>query len=189
MGRLGERWNLVITFDWRVLLTKDQRDWTELHFARSFQGHPTSPYLTRPNWRRKCVFGHVWANIWAQGKQCPKISQQFCLSIYVNKAKYWDCISCVAKFLQWSSKSVDGLLKCLKPLEPNCSTELWSEFGLTKNLRIILISGKIPISKKCDPIPLSSCKWFGFQCILYFDSDINDKSKFRTDCFLRYIPS
>ena len=56
---------------------------------------------------------------------------------------------------------------------------VWSD----KNLRIILISGKIPISKKCDPISLSSSKWFGFQCMLYIDSDINDKSKFITDCF------
>ena len=37
-----------MTFDWRVLLTT-----AELHFARSFQGHPTWPYLERPNM-------HIW---------------------------------------------------------------------------------------------------------------------------------
>lgn len=48
---------------------------------------------------------------------------------------------------------------------------------------------KEPNLKKCDPTPLSPCKWFGFQCMLYIDSDINDKSQFITDGFLRYIPS
>ena len=42
---------------------------------------------------------------------------------------------------------------------------------------------KDPNFKKCDPISLSSSKWFGFQCMLYIDSDINDKSKFIADCF------
>ena len=30
---------------------------SELHFARSFQRHPTGPYLARPNMCQKCVFG------------------------------------------------------------------------------------------------------------------------------------
>ena len=48
MGRSGQKLNLVITFDWRVLLTHVL---TELHFARSFHGYPTRPYLARPNTR------------------------------------------------------------------------------------------------------------------------------------------
>ena len=48
-GRSGQKLNLVITFDWRVLLTRGQRIWSELYFARSFQGYPTWPRLARPN--------------------------------------------------------------------------------------------------------------------------------------------
>ena len=44
--------DLVITFDWRVLL-RPKNNASELHFARSFQGHPTWPYLARLNM-------HIW---------------------------------------------------------------------------------------------------------------------------------
>ena len=39
--------DLAITFDWGILLTQGWA--TELHFAWSFQGYPTLPYLSRPN--------------------------------------------------------------------------------------------------------------------------------------------
>ena len=38
---------------------------SELHFARSFHGHPTWPYFARPNMRQKWIFGHI-RHIWAR---------------------------------------------------------------------------------------------------------------------------
>ena len=41
MGRLGQKWDLVVTSDWGVLLTHGQRVWTA--FCKIFPG---TPYLT-----------------------------------------------------------------------------------------------------------------------------------------------
>ena len=42
---------------------------SELHFAKSFKGHPTWPYLARSNTCPNTVFGvHIWARqIWSSG--------------------------------------------------------------------------------------------------------------------------
>ena len=86
-----------------------------------------------------------FAHLCQQGKifriHKKQIKNYFCL----GDTTCWSWISCAAQFLRWNSKPVDGLLKCLKPMEPYRSTGLWSEFGLTQNLRIIPTSGKNPI--------------------------------------------
>ena len=45
--RAGQKWDLVITLTGGSYWPKTKA--SELHFARSFQGHPNWPYLARPN--------------------------------------------------------------------------------------------------------------------------------------------
>ena len=52
---------------WSYLLTGGsywpKNNASELHFARSFQGHPTWPYLERPNM-------HIWPPNWSLSTNC-----------------------------------------------------------------------------------------------------------------------
>ena len=65
MGWSGQKWDLVITFDWSYWPNPNA---SELYFARYFQGHPTWPYLARTNMpnmakydvKRCLVFWHWW---------------------------------------------------------------------------------------------------------------------------------
>ena len=58
-GEIRQKWDLVITFDqgsyWRKVNA------SELHFAWSFQGVPTGPYLARPNLRVK--YHKIWPHL------------------------------------------------------------------------------------------------------------------------------
>ena len=62
--------NLVITFDWGVLLTQGQRVW--LTFCKIFSGIPNLTKFVVPKYAPQipyfaylAVFGHIWVRIWA----------------------------------------------------------------------------------------------------------------------------
>ena len=54
----------VITVITKVCLSWPKINATELHFARSFQGYPTWPYLAHSNARPKYCIWCIWARIW-----------------------------------------------------------------------------------------------------------------------------
>ena len=59
-GGVGQKFNLVVTSDWGSYWRKVNA--SELHFARSFQGFPTGPYLAHSNTHPKyCIWPYLGA--------------------------------------------------------------------------------------------------------------------------------